>query len=154
MPSSEPKKASGPLPVDDGLDKIPMQKTSPVWIVAGVVLVLVVGGLAVFSFLGGKKATPTATQPTAPLSAEPESQSLDQKAQREHQAMTLRAMAALEEKKKEQSSTDQASSAEAPSQKPEGDKPKAAGKRAGGGPAPGADKLNDIGKNIESALKQ
>jgi hypothetical protein len=128
-----------------------MQKASPVWVVAGVVLVLVLGGLVGFSFLSGKKSTTAAALPNAALSAEPEPQNpqLDQKAQREHAAMTQRALAALEEKKKEQTAAP-----EVASDKPEAEKPKAAPKKSGGAPAPAADKLKDLGASIESQLKQ
>ena len=148
MPAPQPKKVIGPQPVDDGLDKIPMQKASPVWVVAGVVLVVVIGGLVAFSLFSGKKATTAAAQATASLSAEPETQ-VDQKAQREHAAMTQRALAALEEKKKEE----QAKAPEVASDQPEAEKPKAAAKKSGGGPAPAADKLKELGASIESQLK-
>ncbi len=149
MPAPEPKKISGPKPLDDGLDKIPMQKASPVWVVAAVVLVLVVGGLVGFNLLGGSKPAPAAAQAAASLSAEPETAQLDQKAQREHAAMTQRALAALEEKKKEEL----AKAPEVASAEPEAEKPKAAARKSGGGPAPAADKLKDLGASIESQLK-
>jgi hypothetical protein len=115
-----------------------------------VVLVLVVGGLVGFSLFGGSKSVPAAAQAAASLSAEPEAPQLDQKAQREHAAMTQRALAALEEKKKEE----QAKAPEVASDQPEAEKPKAAARKSGGGPAPAADKLKDLGASIESQLKQ
>ena len=129
-----------------------MQKASPAWVVAGVVVVLVLGGLLVFSLLTGRKPASTTALPNASLSAEPEAQNpqLDQKAQREHAAMTQRALAALEEKKKEE----QAKAPEVASDQPEAEKPKVAAKKTGGAPAPAADKLKDLGANIESQLKQ
>jgi hypothetical protein len=151
MPSPEPKKVPGPKPADDGLDKIPMQKASPVWVVAGVVVVLVLGGLVGFSLFGGKRSTTAAALPNASLSAEPETNSqLDLKAQREHAAMTQRALAALEEKKKQEAASEPPAVA---SDQPEAEKPKATPKKSGGGPAPKADKLKDLGASIESQLK-
>jgi len=126
-----------------------MQKASPVWLVAGVVLVLVLGGLVGFSLLSGKKSSSSAAQPNASLSAEPEPQNpqLAQQAQREHAAMTQRALAALEEKKKEQ-----AAAPEVASETPEAEKPKAAPKKSGGAQAPAADKLKALGDGIASDL--
>ncbi len=155
MPSPEPKKASGRQPADDGLDKIPMQKTSPAWIVAGVVIVLVVGGLVAFNLFSGSKSPTGGAQLNASVSAEPEpvNPQLDQKAQREHQATTERALAALEAKKKEEAAAEPAV-APAASDKPEGEKPKSAPKKAAGAPPPAAAKLNELGASIESQLKQ
>jgi hypothetical protein len=150
MPSPEPKRAPGPKPADDGLDKIPMQKANPAWVVAGVVIVLVLGGLVGFSLFRGKKSTTAAALPNASLSAEPENAQLLQKAQREHAAMTQRALAALEEKKKQEAAS---APPEVASDKPEAEKTQAAPKKTGGGPAPAADKLKDLGASIESQLK-
>ncbi len=154
MPSPQPKKASGPQPADDGLDKIPMQKTSPVWIVASVVVVLVVGGLVAFNLSSGNKNPNAIPQPYASVSADPEppNAQVDQKAQREHQATTERALAALEAKKKEQA-TLEPGAAPVASDKPETEKPKPAAKKSGGAPPPAAAKLNELGASIESQLK-
>ena len=125
-----------------------MQKTNPAWIIVGAVGVLIIGVLVVVSVLGKKK-TSASPEASVAVSAEPSYLDLQakRKAQLEHRAMTQRAMAAMKEQEKEKAQ----SAKEGPSQPR-----KAAAKRRSGpprGPAPRADKLEALGKDIESALE-
>ncbi|MBN2195993.1 MAG: hypothetical protein JW751_24460 [Polyangiaceae bacterium] len=143
---------------DDGLDVIPMNKTSPmVFLVIGGGL-LVVAALAVWGVAGrlqGDKAV-AAIKAQVEASAVP---SVDPKVQREHIAMTQRALAAAEEKKKEKEAE------EAAAKQAEAEVAEAAEQPAGpagaGAPPPiskaaatkAASDLDSLGDDIASQLK-
>jgi cytoskeletal protein RodZ len=110
--SPQQKRVSPAQRPDDGLDKIPMQKLSLGWVVAGLVVVLVVGGLVMFNLGGNNKSTPVVPELSASAEAQ-QADGVELKAQREHQAMTQRALAALETQKKEQTAAEAASQASA-----------------------------------------
>jgi len=122
---------NAPAPADDGLDVIPVNKT-PVGLIIGVlVAVLLVGGTLYWSMKGTK--SKPAHAGTAPAASEQGLSKAELEKQREHVAMTQRALAKAEQAAEAKKAEEEAKKAEEEENK-QAEAAKA--KPGAGGPAP------------------
>ncbi|GEM_PF-3941416 len=148
---------SGRQEPDLGLDAIPMNRPSVATYVGLAVGVLAVGGIVVWSLSGGARAV-RPERAAAPPGVAPSGEALpvDRATQREHLALTQRALAAAEAKKREREGAepaprDQASGSASPAARPPAP---AEGVRPTPGPAaPAGDDLDALGDDIAAKLR-
>ncbi len=161
MRSSSPRDPSRTQGPDDGIDVIPMNKPSVATYVALAVGILVVAGFVIWGVAGRSRSAHGARlgSPSAGASSG-EVPAVDPTVQREHIAMTQRALAAAEEKKRERESAEAAqrvaAEAVASNSAPAGGPAPVAGPQpiaAPGPAAPAADDLDSLGDDIASKLQ-
>lgn len=161
MRPSSPRDPSRTQVPDDGIDVIPMNKPSAATYVALAVGILVVAGFVIWGVAGrsGSAQGARVGSPSAGASAG-EVPAVDPTLQREHLAMTQRALAAAEEKKRERESAEAAeravAEATATTAAPAGGPAPVAGPRPIAAPGPAAqaaDDLDSLGDDIASKLQ-
>ena len=143
---------------NDGLDAIPMKKSSPLLIVAIAAGVVVVGGVLAWSVFGGKKTSAKEVEDLkAKVAASAEGSTLTTKEQLEHIRRTRAAMEKYEQDEKQREAEE---AAKKQAEEEAEAKKKSAAAAPGGGPAPvsgaaakkAADSLDSIGADYASKL--
>jgi hypothetical protein len=170
--SSSSKRRPGPMPArgeraaararrapaaEEPLDTIPMHKTGWGTIIGVLAVALVVGGVAAYSLMGGKKRSSKDVEQLkvqALQSARPE-QDLSVTEQRQHIAISRRAMKQVEseeQQKQAEQGAKQAAETESTEQKAAAAKPKTAVPATGAKAKKAASSLEAIGDDIATQL--